>query len=128
MTTKKLFKKAIRETIPQATNVMCTRHLRSNFDDHLKNKKGVNVLNRVKILKSVFGREGLCIADDSIVFQSIKQQVERNLQLLSRLDYFVDRIYPLVRDFVFIPRQKYKLPRSWTNNNSESANFMIKKS
>ena len=41
-------------------------------------------------------------------------------------DYFLDRILPLVRDFVFVPRRKLNLPPLWSNNNAESANHMIK--
>ena len=37
---EKAIRKAIRETIPQANNVLRTLHLRRNFDDHLKNKRG----------------------------------------------------------------------------------------
>ena len=46
---EKTIRKANRETIPQASNVLCTRHLSRNFDDHLKNKMGLMLSTAPKL-------------------------------------------------------------------------------
>ena len=123
-------RKAIKNVLPQATNILCTRHLRDNFDNNLKNKEGVNRTNRNVILDKVFGSLGMANAPDPIVFESLETEVQQyliSLNAVKAVKYFNDRISPLVHEFVFKPHQQHcHIPFSWSNNNSESANHVIK--
>ena len=89
---EKAIRKAVRDILPQATNILCTRHLREKFDNNLKNKEGVKQSDRLYILDKVFGPVGLANAPDAIVFESIENEVQKHLTSLSAVDYFSERI------------------------------------
>ena len=101
--------------------------MRENFDRNLETKYKVIKPDRIELINRVYGKSGLVNADDSIVFDVRKSEIEsilENRPLVRK--YCQDSVFPLVRDFVFVPRKKHNLPLSWSNNNAESANHMLK--
>ena len=76
---EKAIRKAVRDILPQATNILCTRrHFKENFDNNLKNKEGVKQSHRLYTLDRVFGPVGLANAPDAIVFESIENEVQKH--------------------------------------------------
>ena len=61
-------RKSIREVFPKATNILCTRHLKQNFDLNLERKYNVVKSTRIELINKVFGKSGLCNADDLVKF------------------------------------------------------------
>ena len=58
---------SITKTFPVATHVLCLRHLRDNAKQHLIDD-AVDKSDRDKILKDIFGTDGLLDDDDSVVY------------------------------------------------------------
>ena len=63
-------REAIKFNFPKAKNILCTRHLRNNFEEYLKNKIGLTQRERQKFLNDkLFGTEhGLLSTEDSTIF------------------------------------------------------------
>ena len=122
-------RRAIRETMPFATNILCTRHLRKNFEDRLTHQTGVDDKKRHELTNKVFGNNGLIFADDTVIFDIRKEEIISDLEKLEKKDsfeHFKDRLVHLLYNNVFVPCRKRDIGIGWTNKNAESANHKIK--
>ncbi|CAC5409598.1 unnamed protein product [Mytilus coruscus] len=68
--------KAIVKKFPEATHVLCTRHLNLNLSEKMKNGVGMQRKDRIDIEQRIFGRNGILNADDSPVFEEKGEEVE----------------------------------------------------
>ena len=73
---EKAVRNALDSAFPQSTKVLCTRHLKNNTNDYLREKVGIRSGQRQEIVKSIFSQDGLCGADDSIVFEDRNQKCQ----------------------------------------------------
>ena len=128
---EKAMTSALKYAFPEATHVLCLRHIMGSVKDHLTNKIGLAEKNRATIMTKLLGNNGAASADDTITFdEKIKEVLtaceaieDQQLQLLSYLD---KRIVPTLKTNVLQPRWTRELEDKWTNNNTESANHILK--
>ena len=123
---EKALRDAIKFNFPTAKKILCTRHLKTNIDDYLKNKTGVNESDRRKLITSIFGEDGLTSADD-VIFDIRAKAIEEEIikSTPTFLKYFRDRIIPATREIMETTRDS-EVAATWTNNDCESINHVMK--
>ena len=94
-------KKAIVNNFPDATHVICTRHIKQNVSEKLKNGVGIPRRERQQIEKLIFGQEGITNADDSIIFDDHCDKLEESCKndAPDFLPYF-SKLKPILREKV----------------------------
>ena len=65
---EKALRKAIKIYFPNSHNILCTRHLKNNVDDHLRDKVGASKTLRQTIVQDIFGDNGMIHADDTFIY------------------------------------------------------------
>lgn len=131
---EKALRRAISESFTLSTNALCTRHLRKNVDDYLQNKVGLQEPDRAKVTKALFGPRGAVAAEDDDTFELRIKAVEELMETLTpnanrfNMDYMRGNrnLIQLLREGVVEPNLNHGLGSDWTNNNSESANHVLK--
>lgn len=113
-----------------STRVLCTKHLRDNFNDYMQSKCGIKKSIRTRLIDEIFSDDnGLINADDSVVFHDTAVAMTADSVALSNElgRHFSKHVEPALRQYVFEPRQQNPwITRLWTNNASESANHILK--
>ena len=125
---EKAIKNAIAINFPNASHALCTRHLKENTKRHLEDT-GVNQQVRQQILDSIFGSRGISVADTQIVYEERVKNAKHIIDTYTSeetLNYFNNRLLPVIRKHVVTPYQQGFINENWTNNNSESINHMFK--
>ena len=123
---EKALTKAIDQVFPDATRMLCTKHLRENVQFYLQSKVGTERGQRQAIVNSIFGADGLLNADTTIEFETRSQQLETSSEQLPAFqNYYRTRLKPRLEKYVFEPRRKVE-NKQWTNNNAESINNVFK--
>ena len=99
----------------------------------MEDEVGIPLKDRQEIISKIFGRDGLTEATDVDVFDV---RVARLPMLIDEKDsttsekrfrtYFDNKLLPLLEALVIKPIQRGKVPVNWKNNNSESANHILK--
>jgi hypothetical protein len=51
--------KAIDVVFPNSKRSLCTKHLKDNLTDYLKNKIGINTKDRIHLIDLIFGEQGI---------------------------------------------------------------------
>ena len=120
---EKALTKAIDDCFPNADRKLCTKQLKDNLSDYLKNRAGVTATERKTIVDKIFGEEGIVLVNDSFDFEekciSVKDLATENTQFLN---YFENHFKQNLLKYVVNPKGQ----KSWTNNNSESMNNILK--
>ena len=122
--------KAIKVSFPNSDSLTCTKHLKENVNQYMTDKIGVDSKLRNQIVKQIFGPEGVTSADDDIVFEHKIEETQRLYQVVApSFDrYFQSRVLPVLRENLETHMKSPSLTNgtSWTNNNFESVNAMLK--
>lgn len=122
-------RKAISFAFPKGASVSCTRHLKTNLLDYLKDTIGMPSDQRQHLISSIFGQNGLAHSDNSIIFD-IRLEDTKNLTTdYPRLQQYLDsRLIPLLRQNMKTAETPNLLgvDGHWTNNNCESLNHVLK--
>ena len=124
---EKALVKAITAVFPEATHVLCTRHLEENAR-HILQDDTVSKKQRVNLLDKIFGQDGLIDADDTICYDEQVREIETEMTEVSSkfLAYFQKRLIPALKEKVNDPQRQNKVIQHWTNNNCESMNHVLK--
>jgi len=124
---EKALVKGITAVLPEATHVLCTRHLQENVK-HFLTDDAVTVIDRNTILKEIFGEDGLVDAHDSICFDDKCEALENLCAGISEkfLNYFQDKLKTNIKLKVNKPLKIDQIDRMWKNNNCESMNHVLK--
>lgn len=127
---ERAMRKAMNLAFPNAPKLSCTRHLKGNVVDYLRDKVGLPTDKRNEVISAVFGSGGLVEADEEIVFNIKLQDC---LQLMDSTcpqfkEYFRSRVAPLLEENMKTSQQDNLIGVSgrWTNNNCESINHVLK--
>ena len=116
---------AIEKSFPASQRLSCERHLKNNMKAFLSDKIGLAKKDRNKILHEVFRK---CETETT------SSNLEDNLKLMTEelpskvANYLTKRAIPLLvanKEAITRPGL-YTVGPSWTNNNSESYNHVIK--
>ena len=75
--------KAMESAFPGGGRLSCTRHLQGNAQEYLKDKVGLCDTDRTKIMKDIFGKDGLVESDDSLVFDCRLHAVQETIDNLA---------------------------------------------
>ena len=124
---EKALKQAIQSNFPNSSVLGCTRHLKQNFKQYMTDKIGMTHSQRRLLSQCVFGANGLVNSQDDTVFQYRLQQSTQEITRLSSqlLHYFENIMLPQLTTNISAARVEPNLA-SWTNNNSESINAVLK--
>lgn len=119
--------KAITTEFPHSIHVLCTRHLQENARQQLTDD-GVCLNERKIILSKIFGQDGIVGATDNVCFESKCDELQNYCTNLADkfVIYFNRRLKGLIKYKVNEPMREGFISCSWTNNNSESINHMLK--
>jgi hypothetical protein len=78
--------KALDNVFPTAQRLLCTKHIKDNVSDHLKNSIGVKDTERSEILDSIFVQSGLVDSTDRNDFECKAADISTKYHSFS--DYF----------------------------------------
>ncbi|CAC5382749.1 unnamed protein product [Mytilus coruscus] len=116
--------KALDSVFPNATRLLCTKHIKDNVSDHLKNKIGSNDKERNEVLDSIFGSTGLITAQDQDELNEKATHISACYPNFNT--YFQSRLKERLYEYVLKPRNQLQHVDLWTNNNCESINHVFK--
>ncbi|CAC5425787.1 unnamed protein product [Mytilus coruscus] len=116
--------KALDSVFPNATRRLCTKHIKDNVSDHLKNKIGSNDKERNEVLDSIFGSTGLITAQDQDEFNEKATNISACYPNFNT--YFQSRLKERLYEYVLKPRNQLQHVDLWTNNNCESINHVFR--
>ncbi len=112
---------AIEDCFPDATHILCTRHLKDNARENLRKTQPQPIV--AQILTKLFDAGGLLDCDGLVAYNEVESEIKENYNI----PYLNNKLLPLLRGKVFQPRQNNpNIPLKWTNNNNESYNRVIK--
>ena len=126
---KKAMTSALKYAFPDSTHVLCLRYIMGNVKDYLTNKVGISERNRKDLTEKLFGLPGVTSADDSVVFEERIKEVRKSCESHNAdqfLAYLDKRLLPCLKENVLKPRTVRGVQDGWTNNNTESANHVLK--
>lgn len=117
----------LRMAFPQATHVLCTRHLEENAR-HMLTNDAITVTQKQRVLKRIFGDGGLVNANDSICYDDMAEKIEVELSDISDkfTKYYKKRLVGTLKLKVNDPQRRDMISKNWTNNNCESINHVLK--
>ena len=103
----------------KASSVKCKQKL---IDD------SVDKNDRESIISDIFGDNGLVNADDSICFDEKSSEIEKKTKDLSTKfnKYYLQKMKNILKEKVNKPITAGFVSKTWTNNNSESLNHVLK--
>ena len=124
---EKALVKAIESTFTEAQHVLCTRHLEQNARQMLTDD-AVTISQTRNTLKKIFGDDGLVNADDSVCFDAMATEIDRELTMVSDKfkTYYNKRLLQTIKTKVNNPRWHNDLIKKWTKNSCESVNHLLK--
>ena len=117
---------SLKRNFPDSKLLFCTRHLKENTGRALQ--RDVSEATQSIIINKIFGSDGLTNTNDEVVFDCKITLLEQQLiQLAPNFKtYFTDKLVPKLRNNLLITSRNDDIRLGWTNNNSESANHVIK--
>ena len=121
--------KALREVFSDSTHLLCVKHLRDNINDYMRNKCGVQQSVRNRLVAKIFDDGGLINAEDSVAFSQTAEKLATECDTVSATlgKHFRRHVEPVLRTYVFEPRQQHPwVNRRWNNNAAESINHLLK--
>lgn len=126
---EKALRTAIAQAWPQGYQIYCHRHLHTNCTEYLSRKVGLTDQQNKPVLAAVFGDAGVTAANSRVVFDARLAHATSLAHSNNFGDYFSNRLSPLLQHNVDTSQQQHfptNVDTRWTNNNSESANHMLK--
>ena len=113
---------------PNSKRSLCTKHMKENVNDYLRNKIGVKTVERLKVMDAIFGEEGILNAEDSYQFEQRSAAASTLMVPHSNevLQYFNKTLKPnLLINFNNLGTEGLNSANRWTNNNAESIHNII---
>lgn len=120
-------RKCFRHFFPRATCIVCSRHLKENVIRQLDELMGKNSTIRHTVMNQLFGTTGLVHCDDIVSFDEAVENFRNNTLKdcpQKFVEYFNNRLVKIMRSNVEAGPDR----STWTNNNCESFNHVLKQS
>jgi hypothetical protein len=118
---------AIDVVFPNSKLSLCTKHLKDNITDYLKNKIGINTKDRIHLIDLIFGEQGILNSADTFQFEEWCSQLLTNANTPDFNNYFERTLHPkLELNYKNLGRAGLNAANRWTNNNAESINNIMK--
>ena len=117
---------AIQNRMPGVNLLTCHRHLRENAQRHVS--KSTTERIQKSIISKMFGADGLTSEIDEVVLEAKSEQILNTIreEAPDFSTYFTKNIFPKIESNRDIVENNPCLSTTWTNNNSESVNHVIK--
>ena len=123
-------RKAISEALPACTSIVCYRHVKNAVIRRLQDEVGLNESDRRRVLRLLFGDDGLLHAPDDSTFREKAGELKKCVQLFTGTEKFTRYMSQFLEDVllngIIKPSQKIGIEPIWTNNNCESVNHALK--
>jgi hypothetical protein len=116
--------KAIDNVFPNATRLLCSKHIKDNVTDNTKNKLPITKDQRSDIMSNLFGNNGIINADDTTDFDVRSENLCSRFPVFA--DYFNSKLKTRMLEHVIRPSRQGTNTRLWTNSNCESMNHRFK--
>jgi hypothetical protein len=98
--------KAVHLSFPNATRVLCAKHLKDNAIVNLG--KSLPQPEVTKIITKLFGESGILASEDQVTFDEIRDELTHSYDI----PYLSNRLLPNLEQFAFKPRLRHPcLPR-----------------
>ena len=124
---EKAMTKALRSCFPLATHTLCCRHVEENIGRYLEKKIGTPQTVKNRILRKIFGEEGLLCAKDESEFDLVALDfVATSDQMAPGFGAYFEKILPTLRNYIFMPSKEGDVPPMWKNNSCEAINHILK--
>jgi hypothetical protein len=91
---EKALTKAIDVVFPNSKRSLCTKHLKDNITDYLKNKIGINTKDRIHLIDLIFGKQGILNSADTFQFEERCSQLLTNANTPDFNNYFERTLKP----------------------------------
>ncbi|XP_078689169.1 uncharacterized protein LOC144920713 [Branchiostoma floridae x Branchiostoma belcheri] len=118
---------AVSRAWPGCHQLFCHRHIRKNCEDHLQKKIGMADSVKRPLISALFGTNGVTAAKTKVVFEERLRQATQLANEASCGTYIKEQVIPLVTsNFNTISQTNFPISNTWTNNNAESANHILK--
>ena len=118
---------AIESNFPASEQFLCTKHLKDGTKGYMQAKVGVPQKDRKIISEKIFGENGLVNADNTADFDARSKKILKDVVKYPKFaTYFKKKLKPTVENFVTDPSRRTKSTTTWTNNNCESLNHIMK--
>ena len=114
--------KALDSVFPEATRLLCTKHMKDNVSEYLKNSLSSTDKQRSDIISKLFGSNGLVAAEDCFEFESKSENLISENPEFAR--YFDSRLKNRLLEHVNKPQKQLQHELLWTNNNCKSINHV----
>jgi hypothetical protein len=106
---------------PNSKRSLCTKHLKDNITDYLKNKIGIHLIDLI------YGEQCILNSADTFQFQERCSQLLTNANTPDFNNYFERTLKPkLELNYKNLGREGLNAANKWTNNNAESINNIMK--
>ncbi|CAG2213187.1 unnamed protein product [Mytilus edulis] len=115
---------ALDSVFSKPDRLLCTKHIKDNVTDYIKNKLPLTSNQRSQIMSNIFNDNGIATADDTIDFDIKSNELCNSFPCFA--NYFEIRLKTRLFNYVNQPFRKYDSNRLWTNNNCESMNHRFK--
>ena len=116
--------KAIDNVFPNATRLLCSKHIKDNVTDHIKNKLPITKDQRSDIMSNLFGDNGIINTEDTTDFDVRSENLCSSFPVFA--DYFNSKLKTRMLEHVIRPSMQGTNTRLWTYNNCESMNYRFK--
>ena len=124
---EKALTKAIDVVFLNSKRSLCTKHLKDNITDYLKNKFGINTKDLIHLIDLIFGEQGILNSGDTFQFEERCSQLLTNANTPNFNNYFERTLKPkLELNYKNLGREGLNAANKWTNNNAESINNIMK--
>ena len=125
--------KAIADTLPSATSLVCYRHVKNAVICNLQDEVGMNESDRGRVLRLLFGEEGLLHSGDDQTFRQKAEDITKYEQPFTgseKYTKYMSKVHSnfledLILEGIIKPSQKISIEPKWTNN-CESINHALK--
>jgi len=121
---EKAMTNAITRCFPNATLLLCTRHLKRNIKDFM-DKIGIARKERNVNINKIFDHGGLLKSADEVTFENAVQTITQSCSNEVQ-QYICNKLAPSVLSKVLQPSWNVGTSSHWTNNNTESVNNVLK--
>jgi hypothetical protein len=115
--------RAAHSSFPFSAQVLCTLHMKKNVTKHLRDKFGLSSRERIYLVSSLFGPDGL-IDEENMVNFEVRGDFLKLKWPVTDISY-LNKICRQILDSLQLKWQG-KIPGNWSNNNAESKNHVLK--
>jgi hypothetical protein len=116
--------KAIDNVFRNAARLLCSKLIKNNVTDHIKNKLPITKDQRSDIMSTLFGDNGIINADDTTDFDVRSEHLCSSFPVFA--EYFNSKLKTRMLKHVIRPSRQGTNTRLWTNNNCERMNHRLK--